>query len=369
MTRISRRNFLQSSAVLASASFVFTGCGGPDSRQSPTSDAREVPWLEEIQQPPAEDLEPRPSLLARAEGGAIQTTSEWQDRRNSIQQRWANYLGLLEANPNPPDLTVLEEDHPTGVVRQLVEYEGEPGIRVRGYLVKPAVVNDPCPGAVILHSTVDHTIRQPAGVEGNPAKAFGLHLAQMGFVTFSPECFLWHDLGDSDYYERTERFFERHPESTGMAKMLFDAQRGVDVLESLDEVDTSRIGTIGHSLGAKEVIYLAAFDDRVRATVSSEGGISTQFSNWEAPWYLGEEIDRFGHDHEELLALIAPRPFLLIGGGSADGTKSWPFIEAALPVYNLYNNPPSIGLLNHHQGHDVPKVAELRAYQWLLNYV
>lgn len=369
MARVSRRNFLQSSVALTTAALVLPGCGGTGSTVSSTSEVQEVPWLGEIQQSPQEHIEPRPSLLAPSEGAAIETLSEWQARRSSIRQQWSDYLGLLERNPNPPDLKVLEEDRPTGVVRQLVEYEGEPGIRVRGYLLRPQVVNEPRPGAVVLHSTVDHTIRQPAGVEGNSAKAFGLHLAQMGFVTFCPECFLWHDLGDSDYYERTERFFERHPNSKGMAKMLFDAQRGVDVLESLDEVDTSRIGTIGHSLGAKEVIYLAAFDDRIQATVSSEGGISTQFSNWEAPWYLGEEIDRFGHDHEELLALIAPRPFLLIGGGSADGAKSWPFIEAAHPVYELYDTPPSVGLLNHHQGHAVPKVAELRAYQWMLTYV
>lgn len=289
--------------------------------------------------------------------------------RNEIRERWLDYLGPLEANPRRPELTVVEEDRPTGVVRQLVEYEGEPGITVRGYLLRPRVIEEERPGVVVLHSTVDHTIRQPAGVEGNPAKAFGLHLAQMGFVAFCPECFLWHDRGGRDYYEQTERFFQRHPDSKGMAKMLFDARRGVDVLESLDEVDSSRLGTIGHSLGAKEVVYLAAFDERIKATVSSEGGISTQFSNWEAPWYLGSEIETFGHDHEELLALIAPRPFLLIGGGAADGAASWPYIEAALPVYELYDDCSSIGFFNHREGHDVPRVAEYRAYQWLLTYI
>ena len=48
-----------------------------------------------------------------------------------------------------------------------------------------------------------------------------------------------------------------------------------------------RMGAVGHSLGAKETLYLAAFDERVKATVSSEGGIGTKFSNWDAAWYLG----------------------------------------------------------------------------------
>jgi dienelactone hydrolase len=366
MPYVTRRKFIHSAA--AAAGLVVPG-GSNAPVGSVVHNGSEVPWLEEIQEPPPGDLEQRPSLLVSSNGEAIGALSAWNEQRKTIRERWVDYVGPLDSNPNPPQLEVLEEDYPTGVVRRLVEYEGEPGIRVRGYLLVPRVIDRPRPGIVVFHSTVDHTIRQPAGLEGNPAKAFGLHLAQMGCVTFCPECFLWHERDESDYYERTERFFARHSDATGMAKMLFDAQRAVDVLESLDTVDPDRLGTIGHSLGAKEVIYLAAFDDRITATVSSEGGISTQFSNWEAPWYLGEAIDRFDHDHEELLALIAPRPFLLIGGGSADGSRSWPFIEAVLPVYELFGDRPSIGLLDHEQGHAVPRVAEHRAYQWLLTYV
>ena len=117
-----------------------------------------------------------------------------------------------------------------------------------------------------------------------------------------------------------------------MAKMLYDAVVAVDILCSLPEVDSQRLAAVGHSLGAKEVLYLAAFDERIGATVSSEGGIGTRFSNWEAPWYLGDEIRResFTREHHELLSLVAPRAFLLLGGNSADGDRSWPFISAAL---------------------------------------
>ena len=125
--------------------------------------------------------------------------------------------------------------------------------------------------------------------------------------------------------------------------MLFDAQRGLDVLESLPEVDTNRLGAIGHSLGAKEALYVAAFDPRVKATVSSEGGIGTTFSNWNAPWYLDKQITSFGREHHELLALAAPRPFLLVGGDSADGDRSWPYIDAARPVYELFSKPARLG--------------------------
>jgi hypothetical protein len=159
----------------------------------------------------------------------------------------------------------------------------------------------------------------------------------------------------------------RHRSVTGLAKMLFDAVRGVDVLRAQPDVDPGRIGAIGHSLGAKEVLYLAAFDERVRAAVLSEGGIGLTYSNWDAPWYLGAAIRRpgFGLDHGQVLALCAPRAFLLIGGDSADGDRSWPYIAEAIPLWRLTGAPDAVGLVNHHQGHAFPALAQSRAAEWL----
>jgi hypothetical protein len=94
-------------------------------------------------------------------------------------------------------------------------------------------------------------------------------------------------------------------------------------------------------------------------------------SNWDADWYLGDVVNQpgFAREHHELLALAAPRPFLLVGGDSADGTASWPWLAAALPVYRLYGTPPRLGLLNHKRGHAVPSDVEPRLLEWLQTYV
>lgn len=337
-----------------------------------TSTERNVPWLDEIQRTPQQVSGDDPQLgplLVDRDGMPITTLAGWRRRRDELRREWLSFLGPLKLPRPKPVLEVLAEDHPSGCVRQLVRYESEPGIAVEGYLLKPALADGRRPGVVVLHSTVDYTIRQPAGLEGPAEKHFGLKLAQRGMVAFCPRCFLWHD--EADYETQVARFKERHPESRGMAKMLWDAVRAVDVLVSLAEVDPARIGAVGHSLGAKETLYLTAFDERIRAAVSSEGGIGTRFSNWDAPWYLGPEIhaEAFEREHHELLALAAPRAFLLIGGDSADGDRSWPFIEAALAVYRLYPGRPKIGLFNHRQGHAVPPAAEARIYEWLDVYL
>jgi hypothetical protein len=87
--------------------------------------------------------------------------------------------------------------------------------------------------------------------------------------------------------------------------------------------------------------------------VSSEGGIGLQFSNWAAPWYLGAKIKEagFSRENHEVLALVAPRAFLLLAGDSTDGDGSWAFIEAVRPVYELLGAGGNIGWWNHRQGH------------------
>ena len=328
----------------------------------------DVPWLAEIQKPPESFKQHALSDLLPRSGGL----ADWKQRREVIRKEWLEYLGPIQRPAKPPTIERVDREQLGQVTRELIRYESEPGWPTEAYLLKPSAAEVGLrPAVVVFHSTVAHSIRQPAGVEGKPEKAFGLRLAEKGFVTLCPRNYLWPDNHHIDTEKQTEAFRRQHPESKGMAKMLQDAQVAVDILVSVPGVDANRIGAVGHSLGAKEVLYLAAFDERIRATVSSEGGIGTTFSNWDAPWYLGPNIREFAttHEHHELLALVAPRPFLLVGGNSADGDRSCPFIAAALDVYKLHTPVPRIGLFNHRQGHAVPPIAERRVYEWLETYL
>jgi dienelactone hydrolase len=367
-------------ALLAGTAAAGVSALWPRSIRAADTGSPSVAWLNEVQQPPAElpaDAPQLAPLLVDADGRPIETLAAWEARRVEIQRAWREFLGLLPVPANPILLEVLEEDTDAGVVRQLVQYESEPGLPVKGYLLKPlhGEQTGRVPGVVCLHSTVDFTIRQPAGLEGDAEDFFGLELAKRGYVAFCPRCFLWDD-GPLDR-SQVDTFHARHPGSKGMAKMLYDAMRAVDILVRLPEVDADRIGAVGHSLGAKETLYLAAFDERVKAAVSSEGGIGTRFSNWDAPWYLGPDINeadgepaKWSREHHELHALVAQRAFLLLGGDDADGARSWPFIEAVLPVWRLYEpQRPAVGLFNHRQGHSVPPEAQRRLYEWFENYL
>lgn len=363
----SRRAFLTSTAAALAAPRLLYG------KENAPSSSKEVPWLDEVQTPPKKLPPAAPKLrplLVDAAGKEITTRAAWERRRSEIRRNWLEFLQPPPRGP-APSFEVLEEDREAGVRRRKIAYETEPGITVEAYLIEPLDDAKRRPGVVVLHSTVDYTIRQPAGLEGPPEKAFGLKLARQGVTTLSPRNFLWTAEKKGFGRELAQAYLARRPGSKGMAKMLHDAQVAMDLLAALPGVDSQRLGTVGHSLGAKETLYLAAFDERVKVAVSSEGGVGVTFSNWEAPWYLGEVVRQpsFDREHHELLALAAPRAFLLVGGDSADGDPSWPFIEAALPVYRLYGEPAHLGLFNHKQGHAVPPIAEQRIADWLLTYL
>jgi hypothetical protein len=152
---------------------------------------------------------------------------------------------------------------------------------------------------------------------------------------------------------------------------VWDSQRLLDYLYTLPEVDRSRIGMIGHSLGGKMTLYATAMDDRITAAVSSELGIGLSFSNYDDYWYFGGFIGQWDKatDHHELLAMAAPRPFLLIGGDDSDNDKSWYYINAARKVYGLFGEPTHIGYFNHRKGHTPTPEAVQRSMEWLARFL
>jgi hypothetical protein len=281
-----------------------------------------------------------------------------------VRITWQTILGHGPDLPPEPETELLGEDRHAGVRRTHLRYRVEPDEWAEAYLLEPET-SAPWPGALVLHSTVPFHMRQPAGLEGPADDHIGLHLARRGYATICPRNFLWGYRG-ATHQEAVAKLRERWPLWSGMAKMLWDAQRALDVLAARPGVDGERLGAIGHSLGAKETLYVAAFDDRVRAAVFSEGGIGIRMCNWNAPWYLGPQVDQtgFAQDHQDLLRLIAPRAFLLIAGGGTDGEASRAFVDAALPAYEAQGARERLAFLNHSQGHRFPPEALEAAAAW-----
>jgi dienelactone hydrolase len=310
--------------------------------------------ITKIQQPPAKKVEmPQLSpLLQTPEGKPITSSRAWQKDRTRIREEWLKLLGPLPGKKCPLQLQVLQTEELPEFTRQYIKYQIEPGVITDGYLLIPKGRKGKLPAMVVFHSTVKQQAKIVAGVDLSVAeKSQGMQLVQRGYVVLCPRNFIFNE--GANYDGNVARLKEMHPDWTGMGKMVWDGIRAVDLLESLPNVDSKRIGVIGHSLGAKEALYSAAFDERVKAAVSSEGGIGLKFSNWEASWYLGKAVQQpdFRLENHQVLSLVAPRAFLLLAGDFADNDKSWAFIEAVQSVYKLLGAPGNVGWFNHHLGH------------------
>jgi len=328
-------------------------------------------WIEEAGNETG--VETRPNAI---------TDADWVVESDSVRDAWKQFLGPMPDRLSTP-LTWTEvqskddksstrsstsESAEDDVLSRHLRVEVEPGIFMDAIVLRPRRNPTPekrMPGLVALHPTVKETIDEIAGVTNHGPRAIGWHFAKHGYVVVCPKNFLWQDV--SGFQEAVDRHRAAHPNALGMAKMLFDAQRAVDLLVDMPEVDPNRIGAIGHSLGAKEVLYLMAFDDRVRAGVASEGGIAFSSTNWDAPWYLGQS-DRGPLNHSQLLNLIAPRPLLIMGGesgpGAADGSQSMPILRASARFWRGRSRVNRLGLWNHRSGHVFEEEQLRRSLDW-----
>jgi dienelactone hydrolase len=334
---------------------------------SPAQQKKDWPAL--VQKPYAKlaipDLGLKPLLLTES-GKPITTKDQWLQRRAELHKSWLERLGQPPAKPDKLDVKIHKSEQVDGYTRQLISFHSADGDRLTAYLLIPGGLKngEKRPAVVVFHQTTKHMHDEPVGLGDNPSLAIGVHLVKRGYVVLAPQCFI---LKDGWAKAQAEAIARRWPGWTGMGKMTFDASRCVDFLETLAYVDASRIGCIGHSLGAKEVLYALAFEPRYQAGVFNEGGIGLRMSNWTDAWYLTDKMKAFipKMEHHQVLALVAPRPILILGGDSADGDASWPFIDAVLPVYKLLGASDRIGLFNHKAKHTFPTEARRVAYQWL----
>lgn len=293
------------------------------------------------------------NLLVDTRGQAIASRRDWLKQRAHLQEQWRAVLGKFPKRKAALKAEVLGTDTLPEFTRQFVRYQVEDGLLTDGYLLTPRAGKGKLPAVVVFHPTTPLQARGVAGLapEYPEEKWQGVQLVRRGYVVWCPRNYI--ETPGTNWAGNAARVLARHPKWNGMTRMVWDAIRAADFVESLPNVDRKRIGCLGHSLGGKEVLYAMAFDERYRAGVSSEGGIGLRFSNWAAPWYLGEMINQpgFQSENHQVLALVAPRAFLLLAGDSADGDRSWAFIQAVTPIYKLLRAPDNIGWVNHHQGH------------------
>lgn len=307
-----------------------------------TDSIRVVPQGAELSDPrlqPAKDLNGHFPFLVP------ESMEEWADRKAELKQRVLVANGLWPMPKKTPlNSTIYGKSRRDGFTVEKVHFESLPGHFVTGLLFRPDEGDSATgqggakrPGVLSPHghggrqyAYADSQMKQAMETGGEslpmsgrfPKLARCAHLARMGCVVFIFDMLGYED-SQQISYDLAHRYKAVRPEMEGlqnygffsgqaegrlhsvMGLQTWNAIRALDFLESLPDVDSSRLAVTGGSGGGTQTILLGAIDDRPVASfpngmvsTSMQGGCTCENCS----------LLRIGTGNVELAALFAPRP-------------------------------------------------------------
>lgn len=304
----------------------------------------------------------------------IQTKAEWEKRRAQTLDNMQLVMGPL---PRPPrhslDITVHEEERLPNFLRSKISFHSEAGDRVPAYLLIPIPRPRRGPAMLCLHQTTPIGKAEPAGIGGKIDLHYAAELAARGYGTLAPDY-----PGFGDYH--IDPYAMGY--SSASMKGILNHMRAVDVLASLPEVDRGRIGAIGHSLGGHNTLFVAVFDRRIRAAVTSCGFTSFakyrggDLTGWSHRGYMPRIATHFDKsparmpfDFPGILAALAPRPVFInapLHDSNFEVSGVRDCVDAAMPVYEqVFRAGERLAAMYPDAGHAFPPGLRQAAYQFL----
>jgi dienelactone hydrolase len=224
---------------------------------------------------------------------------------------------------------------------------------------------------------------------GKEHRDYGWLLAKKGFVVLS--------IGTTEatknstyaiYYPSIE-----NAQVEPLSMLAYAAANAWFVLASREDVDSDRIGIVGHSFGGKWAMFASCLFDRYACAAWSDPGIMfddtrSNINYWE-PWYLGyhpkpwrnrglikpenpaygayPKLRQQGHDLHELHALMAPRPFF-VSGGEEDPQSRWGALWHSVEVNRLLGFEHRVGMHNRPE-HNPNDEANQRVVDFFVHFL
>ncbi|MEX2586122.1 MAG: alpha/beta fold hydrolase [Balneolaceae bacterium] len=328
------------------------------------------------------------SLLEyRAPDGTTATVTnmaEWEEKRWQILANVQKVMGELpdRSRLDSPEVFVRDTLSTDRYERYLIYYTAREGELIPAYLYIPhrKGTDGTLPAMIALHET------GPPGKDiadgARPNLGYGKELAERGYVVLAPD---FPGFGELEAYD-----FENDGYLSGSMAGIFNHMRGVDLLQDRDDVDGDRIGTIGHSLGGYNSMFLAAFDPRIKVVVSSAGWNqfdyyrtdTTGLENWASRYHMPLIQERFDLDLEQMpfnfhdiIGAIVPRPFFSnspVGDDIFDFAGVPPGIELVREAYRFLEVEENLQLRTPNVAHSFPTEIRREAYRFIdhhLNHV
>ena len=307
------------------------------------------------------------------------TLKAWEARKPLLLDQIQRVVGLENLDQRGPvkwiSKGLLDRD---GYTIEKIIYESYPGMMVPALVYTPKGLTAPAPAMVSIPGHV--YCEGKANVE---AQARSVNLVRRGLIVIA-----------CDYLMTSERNTGANPcalmpygggndhglsgfsytAGTPTALEILDGIRAVDYLYTRQDVDRSRLGFTGESGGGNSTYWVAALDQRVCLAVPVCSVTSFDYwirnnRNWD--WHQRPPGIRSIADISTLLALIAPRPLLVISALRGTDSEEAPFEQAeeavgeARKIYDLYGAGASLQSWESNTSHGYQQDKRERMYGWI----
>ena len=258
----------------------------------------------------------------------------------------------------PLEARVVEKKEKDDCVRRKVVFRGVRGFLVPGNLEIPTKGEAPYPCVLLLHGwsgSKENWWDEDNYISGGHVRKA---LVKKGYAVFALDAQGHGDrIAENDYQvvniynepdapPRKNYFTLREI----VLQTNLDYRRGIDYLETRDDIDASRIGLVGYSMGGNQSVSLTAVEPRIKVAVGCV-----------VPGTAFDDIVLLSHNYARG---IGDRPFLMLMGRDDPLCKE----EPARELYGLLEGP-NTKLVFYDSGHKLPSRYAKEAAAWIAEHL
>jgi len=296
------------------------------------------------------------------------SVAEWDARAKQLRADLTAAWGGFPAEKCPLDPQDHGELKRDGYTIKKVSFATRPGVRMPANLYLPPGGGGKRAAILMVHGHWKGAKQDPV------VQARCIGAAKLGFVVLCVDAF-----GAGERAVGTA-LGEYHGDTTAATLLpvglplsglqVYENMRAVDYLQSLPQVDGTKIGITGASGGGNQTMYAGAMDERFRAVVPV-----CSVGNYQA--YLGaacclcEVVPGALRFTEEgaVLGLVAPRALMVVSATkdapqfSVDAARR--SLAFARPVFDVFRKGASVRHAVFDSGHDYSKAMREEMYGWM----
>lgn len=308
------------------------------------------------------------------------TKEEWESRRQMLRIAMLEGMKLSPLPRRTPLNPVIRSKRlHEGYSVENVYFESIPGYYVVGNLYRPLDNAQKHPAVLCPHGHFQGDTLGAWGRFRPDQQKRCATFARMGAVVFSYSMFAWG--GEAIWQLDTTAIIENpdtalirkgHGIPLALTLQTWNSMRALDFLESLPDVDNTKIAITGASGGGTQAFLLAALDERVSVSVPVVmvschffGGCACESG---LPIHQGT---KHFTNNAEIAAMMAPKPMLLVSDGN-DWTRNEPVVEYPFikRTYSFYRAEPNVENAHFPDGlHDYGWEKRVAVYRFLAKHL